>query len=153
MVRVMATGVFDLLHVGHLHYLRQAKALGDELVVIIARDARVRRMKREPIVPEERRRELVEALKPVDRALLGHEDDIYRSVERVRPDVIALGWDQAFHEGEIEAECRRRGVPVRVVRLGKMEGDLQGTTKLVNRIVRLWPLGREARSPPGEGSP
>lgn len=140
MVRVMATGVFDLLHVGHLHYLRKARALGDELVVIIARDARVREMKHEPVVAEEQRREMVEALKPVDRALLGDEEDIYRSVERVRPDVIALGWDQEFDPDEVAAECRRRGHPVRVERVGKFEGDLDGTTKMINRIVARWTL-------------
>lgn len=138
MVRVMATGVFDILHLGHLHYLRQAKQLGDELVVVVARDSTVRKMKHEPVTPEEMRRELVDALKPVDRAILGHEGDIYRTVENVRPDIIALGWDQRFDPKEIEDECRKRGVNVKVVRLGKLEGDLDGTTKIINKVISLW---------------
>jgi FAD synthetase len=143
MVRVMATGVFDLLHVGHLHYLKQAKALGDELVVIIARDTRVRRMKHEPVTPEALRRELVDALKPVDRAMLGHEGDIYQTVEEVRPDVIALGWDQAFDDEEVETEVRRRGVPAKVIRLAKMEGDLEGTTKIINKVISIWSIQKQ----------
>lgn len=140
MVRVMATGVFDILHLGHLHYLQQAKKLGDELVVVVARDSTVRRMKHEPVTPERIRRELVDALKPVDHALLGHEGDIYRTVEEVRPDVIALGWDQSFDAEEVEAECRRRGVPAQVVRLERMRGDLDGTTKIINKVLSLWSL-------------
>ncbi len=138
MVRVMASGVFDILHLGHLHYLRQAKELGDELVVVVARDSTVRRMKHEPVTPEEMRMELVGSLKPVDRAILGHEGDIYRTVEDVRPDIIALGWDQPFEPERIEAECRRRGVEAKVVRLEKLEGDLDGTTKIINKVISLW---------------
>lgn len=140
MVRVMATGVFDILHLGHLHYLQQAKELGDELVVVVARDSTVRRMKHEPVTPEEMRRELVGALKPVDRAILGHEGDIYRTVEDVRPDVIALGWDQAFDPEEVETECRRRGVAASVVRLERLHTDLDGTTKIINKVLSLWSL-------------
>ena len=74
MVRVMATGVFDLLHPGHVYFLEEAKQLGDELVVVVARDQTARRLKHEPYVPEHIRRQMVEALKPVDRAILGSLD-------------------------------------------------------------------------------
>ncbi|MFQ5908314.1 MAG: adenylyltransferase/cytidyltransferase family protein [Thermoplasmata archaeon] len=154
MVRVMATGVFDILHVGHLHYLKQAKELGDELVVIIARDTRVRRMKHEPVTPEALRLELVDALKPVDRAVLGHEGDIYQTVDEVRPDIIALGWDQEFDDEDVEAEVRRRGVPAKVVRLAKMEGDLDGTTKIINKVISIWSIQKQverAEETPPEG--
>lgn len=154
MVRVMATGVFDILHIGHLHYLRQAKELGDDLVVVIARDTTVRRMKHEPVTPEEMRRELVDALKPVDEAILGHEGDIYQTVEKVQPDIIALGWDQPFDPGEIEAECAKRGVPARVVRLERLEGDLDGTTKIINKVIGMWNLQQQmARVEEESGGP
>ncbi|HTD81915.1 MAG TPA: adenylyltransferase/cytidyltransferase family protein, partial [Thermoplasmata archaeon] len=55
MVRVMATGVFDLLHPGHVAFLREAKALGDELVVVVARDSTAKRFKHTPITPEAQR--------------------------------------------------------------------------------------------------
>jgi FAD synthetase len=145
MVRVMATGVFDLIHLGHLHYLQEAKKLGDELVVVVARDSTVKRVKHEPITPEAIRRDLVAALKPVDEAILGVEGDIFETVRRVRPDVIALGYDQPFKEQWVEEECRRRGMPVKVVRVGRLDGNLNGTRRIVRRILEQW-----GAAPPGE---
>jgi len=135
MVRVMATGVFDLLHPGHLYFLNEAKKLGDELVVVVARDQTARRLKHEPYVPEVLRREMVEGLKPVDRAILGSATDIYSTVVEERPDLIALGFDQQFDEKEIERECARRGVPVKVVRIGPLTHDELATRRIVERIL------------------
>ncbi|EDY36241.1 Cytidylyltransferase, putative [Aciduliprofundum boonei T469] len=136
MVRVMATGVFDILHPGHVLFLREAKKLGDELVVVVARDSTVERLKHKPIMNEEIRRFMVESLKPVDRAVLGHKDDMYKTVEDVRPDIIVLGYDQKFDEKEIEEECRKRGIKVKVVRLKKYgDSDLNGTRKIIFKIV------------------
>ncbi len=136
MVRVMATGVFDLLHPGHLHFLASAKALGDELVVVVATDAMVRRRKHEPVTPQEMRRQMVGALKVVDRAIVGREDDIYKTVEEVRPDIIALGYDQSFREEDIQRELTKRGLSVKIVRLSKDESgfDLDGTRKIISKV-------------------
>ncbi len=140
MVRVMATGVFDLLHPGHLHFLESAKELGDELVVIVATDAMVRRRKHEPITPQEMRRELIQGLKPVDRAIVGREDDIYKTVEEVRPDIIALGYDQSFREEDIRRELEKRGLGhIKIVRLSKQSSiyDLDGTRKIIAKVEQL----------------
>ena len=134
-VRVMATGVFDLLHPGHLYFLTEAKRLGDELVVVVARDQTARRLKHEPYVPELMRREMVEALKPVDRAVLGSTTDIYETVVRERPSIIALGYNQVWNEKEVEAECARRGVPLKVARIGASPHDDLATRRIVERIV------------------
>lgn len=144
MVRVMATGVFDLLHPGHLHFLESAKRLGDELVVVVATDVMVRRRKHEPVTPQEMRRQMVAALKPVDRALIGHEDDIYKTVEEVRPDIIALGYDQSFREEEIQRELLRRGLHVRIVRLSKDQSgyDLDGTRKIISKVEQGLSISR-----------
>lgn len=91
MKTVMAQGVFDVLHPGHLYYLRESRKLGDELVVVIARDNRI---DRELYFTEDERRELVAALEMVDRAILGSEGDIYATVEKIDPEVITLGYDQ-----------------------------------------------------------
>ena len=104
MTRVMATGVFDILHTGHLHYLAEAKRLGDELIVVVATDATVRKRKHEPITPERMRVELVGALKPVDKAVLGKEGDMFDIVAELHPDVIALGYDQQFDEEQLEKD-------------------------------------------------
>jgi FAD synthetase len=136
-VRVMATGVFDLLHPGHVYFLTEARKLGDELVVVVARDKTARRLKHEPYVPEHIRREMVEALKPVDRAVLGSTTDIYETVVRERPSIIALGYDQMWNEAEVESECARRGVPVKVVRVGKIPHDELATRRIVERILEV----------------
>jgi FAD synthetase len=136
-VRVMATGVFDLLHPGHVYFLTEARKLGDELVVVVARDKTARRLKHEPYVPEHIRREMVEALKPVDRAVLGSTTDIYETVVRERPSIIALGYDQVWNEAEVENECARRGVPVKVVRVGVIPHDELATKRIVERILEV----------------
>jgi FAD synthetase len=139
MVRVMAQGVFDLLHLGHVHYLCKARELGDELVVVVASDTTVRRRKHEPITPQEMRRDMVASLRCVDRAVVGSEGgDPYAVVEELRPDIIALGHDQAHDEEEIIAELARRGLPTRVVRLDYYNHDLDGTRKIINKVLDMW---------------
>lgn len=135
MTRVMASGVFDILHTGHVHYLSEAKKLGDELVVVVATDSTVRKNKHEPITPEKMRLELVRSLKPVDRAVLGRENDMYGVVAEIKPDIIALGYDQAFDPRMLEDELAKRGMNIRVVRLGKFEDDLNGTRKIIRKII------------------
>ncbi len=135
MTRVMASGVFDILHTGHVHYLTEARKLGDELVVVVATDNTVRRTKHEPITPEKMRLELVQSLKPVDRAILGREGDMFSVVAEIKPDIIALGYDQTFEEKVLEDELARRGLNIRVVRLGHYADDLNGTRKIIRRII------------------
>tara|TARA_B100000586_G_scaffold9415_1_gene6563 strand:- start:226 stop:663 length:438 start_codon:yes stop_codon:yes gene_type:complete len=136
--RVVATGVFDLLHPGHIHFLRAARELGDELVVIVANDATVRRMKREPIVSATVRAEMVASLKPVDQAIVGREGNMLDIVvEEIKPHIIALGHDQDMFEPKaLEAKLAERGHVVQVVRLPKLEHGLAGTRKIVARILR-----------------
>ncbi len=143
-VRVMATGVFDLLHPGHVYFLSEARKLGDELVVVVARDKTARRLKHEPYVPEHLRREMVEALKAVDRAILGSTTDIYETVVNERPAIIALGYNQVWNEAEVERECARRGVPVKVVRIGPNPHDELATRRIVERILEISGHPKEA---------
>jgi FAD synthetase len=150
MTRVMASGVFDILHSGHLHYLEEARSLGDELFVVVATDATVRKRKHEPITPEKMRVELVQALKPVDKAILGAEGDIYEIVRKIEPDVIALGYDQAFDEHKLEKELRKRGLKARVVRLSKHEDDLNGTRKIIQKVVDWHTMRRELEQQEGK---
>ena len=144
-VRVMATGVFDLLHPGHVFFLTEAKKLGDELVVVVARDQTARRLKHEPYVPEHMRREMVAALKPVDRAVLGSTTDIYETVVREKPAIIALGYNQVWDEKEVERECARRGVPVKVVRIGPLRHNELATRRIVELILARSASPPEAR--------
>ncbi|MBN1390201.1 MAG: 3,4-dihydroxy-2-butanone-4-phosphate synthase [Candidatus Thermoplasmatota archaeon] len=133
-LRVMASGVFDLMHPGHLSFLEQAKALGDELVVVVARDVTVQNLKRHPIMNERARREMVAAIRCVDTAVLGYENDRYRIVREIDPDIIALGYDQHQDEITLESELAAQGIEVELVRLDKRAGDMQATSELLHRI-------------------
>ncbi len=149
----MATGVFDLLHTGHVHFLTEARRLGDELTVVVARDSTARRFKHEPIMGEASRVQLVAALKPVDRAVLGNEGDIYEILDEIRPDIIALGFDQIHNEDKVLEECRKRGLRTRVVRLPKFEGDLDGTRKIVRKVAEWLALQEKLQAVEGGRRP
>lgn len=136
--RVMAVGVFDLLHAGHLHYLEQAKALGDHLTVVVAHDDTVRARKHDPVTPMTLRRRLVEGLKPVDEAVVGNSPDvpIFDILPTVRPDVIALGYDQEHAERSIRTRLDALGhQTIAVTRVEGLSGDLDGTRKIIARIL------------------
>ena len=140
MTRVMAVGVFDLLHAGHLHYLEQAKALGDHLTVVVAHDDTVRKRKHEPVTGQELRRRMVEGLKPVDRAIIGNSPDvpIFDILPVVNPDVIALGYDQEHAEGRIRQSLEERNLGhIKVTRVEGLSDDLDGTRKIIARILEL----------------
>ncbi|MEE8132562.1 MAG: adenylyltransferase/cytidyltransferase family protein [Nitrososphaerales archaeon] len=126
---VFAGGVFDIIHPGHIHTLKAARALGDVLVVVIARNVTALKSKgTSPIHDEELRKELVSSLKFVDIAILGHEGDIYKTVELVRPNLIALGYDQVHQEKQITQECEKRGLDLQVVRLQSPLPDLKSSS-------------------------
>lgn len=134
MTRIMAQGTFDLLHPGHLHYLRASAALGDELFVVIARDSRMEG-ERTPVMPEDARREMVDALEMVDRAVLGSEASIFDSVERLSPDVITLGHDQDHDVEELLDSLERHGFGgIEVVRVGGYEGEIASSTEIRQRL-------------------
>ena len=140
MTRVMAVGVFDLLHAGHLHYMEQAKSLGDHLVVVVAHDDTVRKRKHEPVTGQDLRRRMVEGLKPVDEAAIGNPPDvpIFDILPAVKPDIIALGYDQEHAEERIRASLEQRGLGhIKVVRVEGLSDDLDGTRKIIARILEL----------------
>ncbi|MFB6217549.1 MAG: adenylyltransferase/cytidyltransferase family protein [Candidatus Aenigmatarchaeota archaeon] len=122
MKTVMAQGTFDILHPGHLHYLRESADEGDELVVVISRDSRVKG-KKDLCFSENERREMVDALEMVDRAVLGSEGDIYSTVKEIDPDVITLGYDQAHDEQEVKDMAEEAtDHKVKVVKISGKEG-------------------------------
>ncbi|RLI07924.1 FAD synthase [Candidatus Bathyarchaeota archaeon] len=141
---VLASGVFDLLHYGHIRLLEEAKKRGGpdaRLVVIVARDETVRRRKgKGPVIPEDQRRALVEALKVVDEALLGYEDmDLAAVIDKIRPDVIAVGYDQDEIERQTRRIAREKGLSLRVVRIGRFgKEDLNSSSKIKGKIVEDW---------------
>ena len=115
---VLSGGVFDIIHPGHISTLNAAKALGDVLVVVVATDVTSQKMKkRKPLHTQEQRQELVNSLSMVDLCLVGQEDDIFKTVNLVKPQIIALGYDQVHQEKFITDGCKRINLDTKVARL------------------------------------
>ncbi|WP_123533083.1 adenylyltransferase/cytidyltransferase family protein [Halosimplex salinum] len=135
---VVAQGTFDVLHPGHLHYLRDAKAMGDSLVVIVARTENVTH-KASPVIAGPQRREMVAGLDPVDEARLGHPDDIFTPIEELDPAVIALGYDQHHDADGIRSALDERGIDCEVRRATAYDPDyddaLLSSGAIVDRIL------------------
>jgi FAD synthetase len=140
---VLATGAFDLLHYGHLNFLQEAKNMGGRdarLIVIVARDSTVEARKgKKPIVPEDQRRALIEALKAVDDAILGFEDMNYEAViDRLNPDIIAVGYDQSDIKSSVEELIQRKGLKIRVFQTRKFAvDDIDSSSKIKRRVIEV----------------
>ena len=125
---VLAGGVFDIIHPGHIHTLESARRLGDLLVVVVATDETALRMKkRRPLHNQNQRRILVESLRMVDLCLVGHRDDMFKTVGVIKPDIVALGYDQAHHEKYIADGCRRINPRIQVARLQSPVPDISSS--------------------------
>ena len=115
---VLAGGVFDIIHPGHIHTLGEAGRLGDVLIVVVATDGTAVKMKkRRPLHSQEQRRQLVGSLGLVDAAVIGSDSDIFRTVDRIKPRIIALGYDQVHQEKAILDGCKKINLGVTVARL------------------------------------
>jgi glycerol-3-phosphate cytidylyltransferase/FAD synthetase len=115
---VLAGGVFDIIHPGHIHTLNAAKALGDVLIIVIATDKTAEKMKKRlPLHNQEQRKMLVDALSVVDLSVVGYEGDIFKTVDLIRPQIIALGYDQIHQEKFITEGCKEINLDVTVARL------------------------------------
>lgn len=140
-VVVLASGVFDLLHLGHVRFLEEAKKVGGknaELVVIVARDSTVEARKgAKPVMPEGQRRALVEALRVVDEAVLGYENfSMDMVIDKIKPDVIAMGYDQRDMTRAVEEAIKHRDLKIRVVRVGKFGANaLDSSSEIKRKII------------------
>jgi FAD synthetase len=138
---VLASGTFDLLHLGHVRFLEEAKKAGGkgaELVVIVARDSTVKARKgKSPVMPEDQRRALVESLKVVDEAILGLEDfSIGKVIEKIKPDVIAVGHDQDGIEKELLKAIEKEKIVIKVAKIGRFgKRELDSSSKIVRKII------------------
>ena len=140
-MKVIASGVFDLLHYGHIRFLEEAKKTGGlnaKLIVIVASDETVTRNKgKSPIIPENQRRALVESLKVVDEAILGYKDmDLGKVIQTVNPDIVAVGYDQIEIEEEVKRIVAEKGYSIKIIRIGRFGNtDLNSSSKIKTRIV------------------
>lgn len=141
---VLASGVFDLLHIGHVRYLEESKKAGGKnakLVVIVATDNTVEKRKgKKPVLPEDQRLELVKSLKVVDEAILGYEDfDINKVIDKIKPDIITVGHDQEGVEREAKKAIAEKILNIRVVRIGRFgKEELNSSLKIKKKIAELY---------------
>ncbi|MHA1311338.1 MAG: adenylyltransferase/cytidyltransferase family protein [Candidatus Helarchaeota archaeon] len=139
--KVMAFGTFDILHLGHVKLLTNAKKVGGKnakLIVIVARDQNVIKEKnRKPVFPESQRLEMIKALKVVDEAYLGNlGEDKLKIIEKIRPDIIVLGYDQNIKENEIYQELKKRGLTPKIKRLEKYGNEsFNSSSKIIKRVM------------------
>jgi FAD synthetase len=131
----MVFGTFDFLHPGHVHFFQQAKKHGDELVVVIARDSTVEKTKgKKPVFSEADRLQMVQALRVVDKAVLGYEGDAYRVVQEQKPDAICLGYDQTFFVEKIREKLGEFKLAAKIIRLDAYKPE-QYKSRLIRKAL------------------
>ncbi|MFZ5364358.1 MAG: adenylyltransferase/cytidyltransferase family protein [Patescibacteria group bacterium] len=131
--RAMVFGTFDVLHPGHLYFFREAKKRGDKLIVVVARDATVKKIKgHKPKLDEHARREIVSALKVISEAVLGDKFDWHKLILKYKPNVICLGYDQVTPKN-FEVELRSRGVAPKIIRLKSYKPKKYKSSIILNK--------------------
>jgi FAD synthetase len=151
---VLATGAFDLLHLGHVRFLEASKRKGGrgaKLIVVVARDKTVLNRKGQlPILPEDQRRELVGSLRAVDKAILGHTHlDLLGILMEVRPDIISVGYDQKQIKASVSRLLKKEHLSIRLVQIPKFgPGGLNSSTGIKRRVARRWPNRVKPRRAP-----
>lgn len=134
--KIMAFGTFDILHLGHIHYLTKAKKLGNELIVIIARDENVKKIKgKYPIHNEKERQKIISSLKIVDKAILGDLTDFTKKIKKEKPELIAVGYDQPKTNKELEEELKKMNLKIRIKRINSKNPERHKGEKIKNRIT------------------
>jgi len=133
---VMVAGTFELLHPGHLAYLKEAWKLG-YVVAVVSSDENAERSKRRKIViSQQQRAEVLSSLYYVHRVVLGRPGNIFDIFEELRPDVILLGPNQNVPEDVVKAEAKKRGVNAEVLRMPALKQcELCSTTKILEKVV------------------
>jgi FAD synthetase len=138
MKKVMIFGTFDGLHMGHIHLITQAKALGNTLMTVIARDRRVNELKgRFPLHHETERKNIVGLISLVDEVTLGHKDNVYACIELHKPDIIALGYDQTHYTQSLEEELKKRGFDIEIVRIEPYKPKTHKTSIIRDTLEKM----------------
>ncbi|HOX60424.1 MAG TPA: FAD synthase [Candidatus Magasanikbacteria bacterium] len=130
---VMVFGTFDIVHLGHLHMFNEARGYGDECVAVVARDVNVEKIRGQaPYNDENARAEFLRSIRAVDRVVLGSIDNPYAVVVEVKPDIIALGYDQKIYVDKLAEALVNFGLSTEIVRLRPFSPDKYKTTVIKN---------------------
>lgn len=134
----MIFGTFDIVHAGHLHMFKEAKEYGDKLIAVVAKDKNVEKIKGIGALHNENERlYFLKNIKFIDEVILGDEIDVYKSIKEIKPDVIALGYDQKAYVDELEEAITTAGLNTRIVRLSPYQENKFKTNKIRKYIERL----------------
>src|SRR3989338_4034216 len=133
--RVMVFGCFDMIHKGHIHFLKQAKNKGNYLIVVLGRDKTVEFVKGEkPFFTELKRKKQLEAIPLVDKVVLGRVIDKYDVIEKHKPHIICLGYDQKAFTDSLKNELAKRKISARVLRLKPYKPAVFKSSKIKKRL-------------------
>ncbi|HZX45538.1 MAG TPA: adenylyltransferase/cytidyltransferase family protein [Candidatus Nanoarchaeia archaeon] len=131
MTITLSFGTFDIIHPGHIYFLKKAKELGDRLVVVVARDSTIKEVKKNsPKYNENQRLQHIKDLRIADEAMIGNEDDKYRVIEEIKPEIIALGYDQEHFAKDLDKEMKKRGINAKVIRIDAYKKEQYKSSKL-----------------------
>jgi len=131
MKKVMCFGTFDLVHLGHFDYFKQAKQFGEFLIVVVARDKTVLKTKGKlPENSEELRLLKIENIGIIDKAILGNINDVYKVIKNEQPDVIALGYDQTYFIDKLTQKLEEFGLDAEIIRMNAYKPEEYKSSKL-----------------------
>ena len=134
----MIFGTFDIVHLGHLNLFRQARKLGDYLVVVVARDKTSKKIKKITLVNNEKERlEFLKNIKSIDQAILGDKIDYYKVIKTEKPDVIALGYDQDNFIDKLEDKIKEFKLNTKVVRMKSHKPEQHKSGNIRKKISRM----------------
>jgi FAD synthetase len=138
MKKVLIFGTFDIVHAGHIHMFHEAKEYGDKLIVAVARDCNVEKIKDETIIHNEKeRKKFLENIKIIDKVLLGHKNKPYQIIKKIKPDVIALGYDQKMYVDNLVDAITDMGLEIQIVRLQPYHENRFKSSKFRKYIEKL----------------
>ncbi len=135
---IMVFGTFDLVHKGHLHFFKQARRLAryPYLIVSVARDVNVKKIKKaNSHNPEEKRAQALTKLKLVDKVILGSKSGYIAHIKKIRPDFIALGYDQVAYTKNLTNDLRKAGLKTKVVRLKAFKPHVYKSSLIKNNML------------------
>lgn len=137
---ILAFGTFDVLHIGHIHYLKQARKIAkdDKLIVIVSRDKNAFKFKHKKLIHNENERlEIIQNLRIVDKAILGSKDNIYLSVKRVNPKIVVLGYDQAPSDEILAEKFRKYKISAKIIRARPFEQETKKSSKIKKALLEI----------------
>jgi FAD synthetase len=136
-MKVLTFGTFDILHIGHLNYLKQAREIAGvgELHVIVARDINAEKIKAKKLIHDENERlEIISQLKIIDKAILGEKENIFDSVKKINPDIVVLGYDQLPSNEILKEKFKDHEINAKIVRAKPFKDSTSKSSKIRNSL-------------------